>query len=82
MVETNAVFERNAIRPLIAGSLPEEILRLTMPHVENHERVLKAALTTDRELVAEAFANDPLVKGRASEADIRKLAEDMLAAAL
>lgn len=82
VVETNAVFERNAIRPLIAGSLPEEILRLTMPHVENHERVLKAALTTDRELVAEAFANDPLVKGRASEADIRKLAEDMLAAAL
>ena len=82
VVETNAVFERNAIRPLIAGSLPEEILRLTMPHVENHERVLKAALTTDRELVAEAFANDPLVKGRVSEADIRKLAEDMLAAAL
>lgn len=82
VVETNAVFERNAIRPLIAGSLPEEILRLTMPHVENHERVLKAALTTDRELVAEAFANDPLVKERASEADIRKLAEDMLAAAL
>ena len=82
VVETNAVFERNAIRPLIAGSLPEEILRLTMPHVENHERVLKAALTTDRELVAEAFANDPLVKGRASEADIRKLAEEMLAAAL
>ena len=82
VVETNAVFERNAIRPSIAGSLPEEILRLTMPHVENHERVLKAALTTDRELVAEAFANDPLVKGRASEADIRKLAEDMLAAAL
>ncbi len=82
VVETNAVFERNAIRPLIAGSLPEEILRLTMPHVENHERVLKAALTTDRELVAEAFANDPRVKGRASEADIRKLAEDMLAAAL
>lgn len=82
VVETNAVFERDAIRPLIAGSLPENILWLTMPHIENHERVLNAALTMNKGLVAEAFANDPLVKGRASEEDIRKLAEDMMAAAL
>lgn len=80
VVETNAVFERNAVRPLLAGRLPEDILRLTMPHVENHERVLKAALTMDKELVVEAFAHDPLVKGRASEEEIRRLAEDMMAA--
>lgn len=82
VVETNAVFERDAIRPLIAGSLPEDILGLTMPHIENHERVLKAALSMDKELVVEAFANDPLVKGRAAGEDIRKLAEDMMAATL
>lgn len=82
VVETNAVFERDAIRPLIAGSLPEDILGMTMPHIENHERVLKAALSMDKELVVEAFANDPLVKGRAAGEDIRKLAEDMMAATL
>lgn len=82
VVETNAVFERDAIRPLIAGSLPEDILRLIMPHVENHERVLKAALTKDNELTVEAFENDPLVKGRASHEEIRKLEEDMMASTL
>lgn len=82
VVETNAVFERDAIRPLIAGSLPEKILYLTMPHIENHDRVLNAALAMDKDLVTEALANDPLVKGRASEKDIRKLAEDMMAATL
>lgn len=84
VVETNAVFERDAIRPLFAGSLPENVKALIMPHVENHERVLKAAMggMKEKDLVAEAFLNDPLVKGRASEEDVRKLAEDMLKATL
>lgn len=82
VVETNAVFERDAIRPVLAGSLPEPIHALVMPHVENHERILQAALTQNRELVTEAFLNDPLVKGRASKEEVRRLAEDMMAATL
>lgn len=78
VVETNAVFSRDSIKPLIAGTVPDNILNLITPHVENHETVLKAALTCDRELVYKAFSNDPLVKGRASEADIKKLADDMI----
>jgi len=49
-----------------------------IPHVNNHKRILKAALTCDRELVKEAFLADPMVIGRASEADVRKLADDMI----
>lgn len=84
VVETNAVFERDAIRPVFAGSLPENVKALIMPHVENHERVLKAAMggMKEKDLVVEAFLNDPLVKGRASEEDVRRLAEDMLRATL
>ncbi len=82
IVETNAVFEKDAIRPVQAGAVPENIRELIMPHVENHERVLQAALTVDHELVKEAFLHDPLVKGRASKEDICALAEDMLAATL
>lgn len=82
IVETNAVFERDAIRPVSAGSLPQPIHELIMPHIENHERILQAALTVDKGLVAEAFLHDPLVKGRAKEEEIRRLAEDMLAATL
>lgn len=78
VVETNAVFERDAIRPVFAGSIPENVLELIMPHVENHERVLKASMNCDKSLVYEAFKNDPLVKGRASDADIEKLVDDMI----
>ena len=49
-----------------------------MPHIKNHERTLKAAETCDRNLVKEAFKEDPLVKGRASDAEIEKLADDMI----
>ena len=62
----------------MAGKVPANIRALLMPHVENHERVLQAALTCHRELVYEAFAEDPLVKGRATEAQIRSLADDMI----
>ena len=79
VVETNAVFSRNSIRPVAAGEIPENVRALVMPHVENHERTLRAALTCDRDLVYEAFLNDPLVKGRAVEADVKKLVNDMIA---
>ncbi len=79
VVETNAVFERDAIRPIAAGKIPENVRELILPHVENHERILKAALTCDKELVVEAFLHDPLVIGKqCSEAEVRSLVDDMI----
>lgn len=79
VVETNAVFSRDSIKPLIAGEIPADVLALITPHVENHELVLQAALTCDKEPVYQAFLNDPLVKGRASEAEVKALVDDMIA---
>ena len=78
VVETNAVFGRDSIKPVAAGALPEKVLSLMTPHTDNHERVLKAALTFDRSLIYEAFSHDPLVEGRAKDSDIRQLADDMI----
>lgn len=78
VVETNAVFGRDSIKPVAAGALPEKVLSLMTPHTDNHERVLKAALTFDRSLIYEAFSHDPLVEGRAKNSDIRQLADDMI----
>ena len=78
VVETNAVFERDAIRPLYAGELPEQIKELVDPHVANHERILKAAILCDFDLVVEAFLEDPQVKGRASREQVEELVRDML----
>ena len=71
------------MRPLFAGDLPEDIKALMLPHIENHERILKAALTYDKEAVVQAFLHDPLVQGKkCQEEDIRLLAEDMIRATL
>lgn len=78
VVETNALFSRDSIKPVVAGAIPENVLELIEPHVANHQRILKAALTHDRSLVYEAFLNDPLVKDRAGEEEIKKLADDMI----
>lgn len=82
VVETNALFERDAVRPLEAGALKPDILDLVAPHAENQQRVLRAARTRDVDLTVEAFANDPLVRGRATQEEIRTLVRDMMAATL
>ncbi len=84
VVETNALFERDAVRPLYAGALKEDVKALVMPHINNHERIIKAVLggNKDKDLICEAFENDPLVKGRASREEIRALVEDMMRATL
>ncbi len=82
IVETNAVFERDAIRPVLAGEIPENVKELIMPHVENHERIFKAAMEGNADLAVEAFMNDPLVKGRASQDDVKALVKDMMEATL
>ncbi len=78
VVETNAVFCKGTIQPVFAGPVSDELKALMMPHIENHERVLKAAMKPDFELVLEAFMTDPLVKGRISEEEGRKLLKDMI----
>ena len=84
VVETNAVFERDMIRPVYAGDLPAQIKELIMPHVENHERILKVVMggNQDTELLLEAFLNDPLIKGRAKEEEVKALLLDMMQATL
>jgi len=78
IVETNALFERDSIRPVYAGEMAPELVDLMMPHIENHERIYQAAITGNTELVIEAFANDPLIHGRLTEAENRQLVLDMI----
>jgi len=77
VVETNAMFERDAISPVAAGALPENVLSLVLPHAENQEIVFKAVISCDMDLTVRAFLNDPLVEGRAAEEEVRLLVRDM-----
>lgn len=78
VVETNAVFYKNTIQPVFAGEAEPSIAELMMPHIENHEKILKAALETDFSLALEAFFNDPLVKGRIGKEAGTKLLREMI----
>ncbi len=78
IVETNAVFSRDSIKPLIAGELPEDILNLILPHVENHEDILDAAIERSFDKALKAFLNDPLVKAKCNKEDAEILLKDMI----
>jgi alpha-galactosidase/6-phospho-beta-glucosidase family protein len=63
VVETNALFSRDSVRPVYAGRLPGDVQSLVMRHVLNQENLLRASFAGDRRLALNAFAGDPLLSG-------------------
>lgn len=59
VVETNALFTRGEIAPVMAGALPPGIDMLVTRHVLNQENTVRAALTCDRGLAVATLLNDP-----------------------
>lgn len=76
VVETNALFSKDSVRPVQAGTMPIPVRNLVMQQVLNQETVLRAAINRDKELAFQAFINDPLVTIDLKEA--RALFEEML----
>ncbi|MFC5448885.1 family 4 glycosyl hydrolase [Paenibacillus aestuarii] len=69
VVETNAVFSGNSLRPVHAGALPVDVNNLVLRHVLNQETILQAALNRDKSLAFRAFVQDPLVAIDVNEAE-------------
>jgi alpha-galactosidase len=76
VVETNALFRRDEIAPVLSGNLPVNIQSLVMKHVLDQEATVKAGLTKDKEFALQVFLDDPLVG--LSESDGRILFNSML----
>lgn len=70
IVETNAVFTKDSIRPVSAGKLPNPVHGLVIRHVYNQETILEAALAKNKDLAFAAFVNDPLVNIPIEEAKV------------
>ena len=68
VVETNAVFGRDEVRPLVAGPLPAGLQPIIARHVANQELIVQAALTRDRELAFQAILGDPTTRLPVDEA--------------
>ncbi len=78
VVETNAVFSKDSVQTVHAGALPQTLLELINPHVDNHEMILNAANTCDFELALKALANDPIVKDRLTNTQLREMLCEMI----
>lgn len=77
VVETNAVFSDNSLRPVQAGPIPKSINSLISRICAEQEMVVKAAINRDLEQAFQAFIADPLVDLNIS--DGRKLFDEMVA---
>lgn len=62
IVETNAVFEYNQVKPIVAGKLPSDLASIMTKHVSNQELIVKAGIQADINLAKRAFLNDPAVE--------------------
>lgn len=76
IVETNAVFRRDEVAPILAGTLPAGIASIAARHIANTQMTLEAALEKDKEKAFLAFINDPLVS--IGVEDARELLDEML----
>ena len=63
VVETNAMFRGDSVRPISAGTLPEALNGMLLHHVKNQETTVRAGITRDAHLAFQAFVTDPLVTG-------------------
>ena len=59
VVETNALFTHDEVRPLAAGALPQGLQPLIAHHVANQELIVEAALSRNKDLAFQALCADP-----------------------
>ena len=62
VVETNALFSRDSVQPVVSGALPDNVNTWVQRHVSNQETLIRAGFTGDKDLAFQAFLNDPLVR--------------------
>ena len=62
VVETNASFRADSLKPVMAGEIPQSIYSLITHIVGEQEIVAEAGRTRNLEMAFRAFAADPLVR--------------------
>lgn len=61
VVETNAHFRANAVKPVFAGAVPNNLYALVSRVCGEQAMIVEAALSRNLDMAFEAFANDPNV---------------------
>jgi alpha-galactosidase len=69
VVETNAYFSADSVRPVLAGRLPPTVEALVVPHALAQETILRAAFARDAWAAFPAFLADPLMRAYPTDAE-------------
>ena len=72
VVETNCVFSRNSVKPIVAKPLPGDVNALVLRNAQNIENAYNGIKNRDFRQIFEAFVNQPLCSGLALS-DAREL---------
>lgn len=72
VVETNCVFSRNSVKPIVAKPLPGDVNALVFRNAQNIENAYNGIKNRDFRQIFEAFVNQPLCSGLALS-DVREL---------
>ena len=76
VVETNAIFRTNELKPVLAGNIPNSIYPLVSKICGEQEALAEAIKNRDMDAIFSAFIGDPLVT--CSTEDARKLFDEMV----
>ena len=76
IVESNAVFSRDSVRPVFSGKLPDAVNQIVLKHAINQQLIIKAGIEKDIDLAFNVFINDNLMTLDIDDA--KKLFSEML----
>ena len=76
VVETNAIFRTNELKPVLAGNIPDSIYPLVSKICGEQEALSEAIANRDMDAIFSAFIGDPLVT--CSMADAKKMFDEMV----
>lgn len=79
VVETNAVFSGDSVRPVMAGKLPEPVNAMVKLQSFNQEKIVCGFMEKRKDVIFKAFTDDPaIVRANLSISEAKALFEQML----
>lgn len=77
MVETNAVFSSDSLKPILAGKMNRNVTALVLGHVMNQLNFIEAYFEENKQKIFETFYTDPAVK-RLSRDTAKKMFNELI----
>jgi len=80
IVEVPTLVDRSGCQLTAVGELPPQIVAYVMPHVQQHELFIRAAMEGRRDYIYQAAMSDPLTAATLTLDKIKELCDELIAA--